>query len=133
MSSVLLGARSHEASSDPRAPIQMPPDPDQLSIDHNFTVNDHLRFMVYVYNAAPAADAKPDLAIQLQVLRDNQPVDTTPLKKISTEGVADLKRLPYAAELSLAGLPAGRYILQLTAVDRVSKRSASQQTRFEVE
>jgi VWFA-related protein len=130
LSSVLLGARSQTTNA---AAAQMPPDPAQLSVDHNFTVNDHLRFMVYVYNAAPAADAKPDLAIQLQVLRDNQPVDTTPLKKVSTEGVEDLKRLPYAAELSLAGLPAGRYILQLTAVDRVSKRSASQQTRFEIE
>jgi VWFA-related protein len=130
LSSVLLGARSQTVNA---AAAQMPPDPAQLSVDHNFTVNDHLRFMVYVYNAAPAADAKPDLAIQVQVLRDNQPVDTTPLKKISTEGVEDLKRLPYAAELSLAGLPAGRYILQLTAVDRASKRSASQQTRFEIE
>lgn len=128
LSSVLLGARSQTANA-----AQMPPDPNQLSVDHNFAATDHLRFMVYVYNAAPAADSKPDLAIQVQVLRDNQPVDTTPLKKISTEGIQDLQRLPYAAELSLAGLPAGRYILQLTAVDRVSKKSASQQTRFEIE
>jgi hypothetical protein len=35
--------------------------------------------------------------------------------------------------MSLAGLPAGRYLVQVTVVDRVAKRSASQQTHFEIE
>ena len=41
--------------------------------------------------------------------------------------------IPYAAELSLSRLPAGSYLLQVTAVDRVAKQSVSQQTRFEIE
>ena len=90
--------------------------------------------MVFVYNAARApADSKPDVALQVQVVRDDQPVITSPLRKVSVEGVEDLVRIPFAAELSLGGLPAGRYVLQITAVDRVSKQSASQQTRFEIQ
>jgi hypothetical protein len=87
-----------------------------------------------VYNAALApADSKPDLAIQVQVVRDDQPVVTTALKRVSVEELSDKTRIPYAAEISLSGLPAGRYLLQVTAVDRVAKKSASQQTRFEIE
>jgi hypothetical protein len=71
--------------------------------------------------------------LQIQVVRDDQPVVTTALKKIETEGLQDLQRLPYAAEVPLEGLPGGRYFLKVTAVDRVSKRSASQQARFEIE
>ena len=69
----------------------------------------------------------------MQVVRDEQPVVTTALRKVSTEGVQDLKRLPYAAEIPLQGLATGHYLLQITAVDRVSKRSVYQQARFEIE
>ena len=67
------------------------------------------------------------------MLRDGQPVITTALRKVSTEGAEALERLPYAADVSLEGLPAGFYLLQVTAIDRVSKTSASQQMRFEIE
>jgi hypothetical protein len=46
--------------------------------------------------------------------------------------MTDLTKIPYAAEVSLNGLPAGRYLLQVTVVDRISKKSASQQSRFEI-
>jgi hypothetical protein len=106
----------------------------QLAFAHRFSPTDFLRFLLFVYNAARApADSKPDVALQVQVLRDDQPVVTAPLRAVSVEGVQDLSQIPYAAELSLTGLPAGLYVLQVTAVDRVSKQSASQQTRFEIE
>ncbi|MCM3905516.1 MAG: VWA domain-containing protein [Pyrinomonadaceae bacterium] len=104
-----------------------------LSIDRQYQRNSVLRFIFFVYNAARTpADSHPDVAAQVQVLRDNQPVITTALKKIGTEGV-DPERLPYAADLSLVDLPAGQYVLQVTAVDRVSKTSASQQNRFSIQ
>jgi hypothetical protein len=104
-----------------------------LSIDRQYQRNSVLRFLFFVYNAARApGDSTPDVATQLQILRDNQPVITTLLKKIATEG-ADLDRLPYAADLSLADLPTGHYVLQVTAVDRVSKTTASQQSRFSIQ
>jgi hypothetical protein len=109
------------------------PSPVTMSIDRNFSPDGYLRFLVLVYNAALApSDSKPDIAIQVQIVRDQQPITTSPLRKMSTEGLSDLARIPYAAEVSLSGLPVGRYILQVTAVDRVTKKSASQQNRFEI-
>jgi hypothetical protein len=90
--------------------------------------------MVFVYNAAlAAADSTPDVAIQVQIVRDGLPVVTTALRKVSATEIQDLARLPYAAEVSLNGLPSGRYRLQVTAVDRVTKKSATQETHFEIE
>jgi hypothetical protein len=76
---------------------------------------------------------KPDIAVQVQILHDNQPVITTSQRKVATEGVPDLTRLAYAAEVSLEHLPPGRYVLQVTAIDRVSKTSAKQQMRFQIQ
>jgi hypothetical protein len=69
----------------------------------------------------------------VQLVRDDQPVVTTPLKKVEVDIAPDAAGIPYAAEMSLSGLPAGRYLFQVTVVDRVAKRSASQQTHFEIE
>jgi VWFA-related protein len=133
LSSVLLGTRPSKVSESAQKG-QDPLDSIGLSVDNRFRSGDYLRFLVLVYNAARASsDSKPDVAIQIQIVRDDQPVVTTPLKKVSVEGLADLGRIPYAAEVSLAGLPSGRYLLRLTAVDRTNKTSASQQTRFEIQ
>jgi hypothetical protein len=67
------------------------------------------------------------------MVRDGQPVVTAALKKVSIEDIPDLNRIPYAAEVPLSGLPAGQYVLQVTVVDRVAKRSASEHTRFEIQ
>ena len=78
-------------------------------------------------------DHGPDLAVQIQVFRDNEPVITTPLHKIALEGITDLTRLPYAAELSMADLRPGRYVLRVTVIDRMAKSSASQEYDFQVD
>ncbi len=75
----------------------------------------------------------PDLAVQIQVFRDGEPVVTDPLHRISTEGATDMARIPYAAELNLAGLAPGKYVLQLTVIDRIAKATASQRVRFQVD
>jgi hypothetical protein len=118
-----------------------------------------LRFLTFIYNAAGTADAStaslpaatgtpaesvpastilgpangPDLAVQVQIFRDNEPVVTAPLHKIQVEATSDPRRLPYAAEVSLDGLPPGRYLLTVTVIDRVAKTSASQQFGFQVD
>ncbi|MGH9874904.1 MAG: VWA domain-containing protein [Pyrinomonadaceae bacterium] len=134
LSSLLLGARMPTAATANASVVaDNLPETVALSIDHNFAHDGFLRFLLIAYNAALApADSKPDIAIQVQIVRDEQPVTTTALKKISLDGVPDLTRIPYAAEVSLNGLPVGRYLLQVTVVDRVSKKSASQQSRFEI-
>lgn len=132
LSSLIVGSAkdvtANVSTNDSPAPPQI-----GISIDRQFKRNSVLRFLFMVYNASrAAADSMPDVASQVQILRDNQPVITTSLMKIPTVGV-DLERLPYAADLSLEGLPAGQYVLHVTAIDRLSKTSASQQSRFAIE
>ena len=76
---------------------------------------------------------KPDLAVQVHVFRDNEPVVTDPLHQMNIDGATDLARIPYAAELKLEGLSRGKYVLQLTVIDRIAKASASQRVRFQVD
>ena len=104
-----------------------------LSVDRRFARTSHIRFLTFVYNAAAAAGALPDVALQVQIFRDDQPVFTAPLTKLKAEAGADFARLAYMAELNLSTFPAGRYVLQLTAIDRASKTSASQRAGFFVE
>jgi hypothetical protein len=133
LSSVLIGGRAQTEIGNASADAADLP-PTVLKVGNRFSPNDYLRFLVYVYNATAGTDGtKPDVAIQIQIVRDDQPVVTAPLKKLSLEGIEDLKRIPYAAELSLEGLRSGRYVLQISAVDRVAKTGATQQTRFDVE
>jgi hypothetical protein len=73
------------------------------------------------------------LAIQVQVFRDNEPVITVPLQKIQFDGISDLRRIPYAADVKLDGLQSGRYVLLVTVIDRVAKASASQKFGFKVD
>ena len=133
LSSLHIGERAPGPVTNTSANTDSPIDGVGLSIDHRFQSTSYLRFLVFVYNAARASDTKPDIALQVLLLRDGQPVMTTPLKKIAFEGIPDLNRIPYAAEISLADLRAGRYLLRVNVVDRVSKRSASQETPIEID
>jgi VWFA-related protein len=132
LSSVFLGVRpSVTTEEDAKADAAGP----QVLVvpDRHFARNTPARFLVYLYNAASGADAKPDIAVQVQVFRDDQPVITTPLRKVDTEGFTEFSRLPYAAEVSMNGIPAGHYELHVTAIDRVAKVSATQTVKFIIE
>jgi len=133
MSSLLLGERTDTGLAPVSTKTPTPNETVGMSISHRFRSNSYLRFLVFVYNALRStSDGTPDVAIQIQLVRDNQPVLTTSLKRIATDGIADLARLPYAAEVPLQGLPLGFYRLHVTVIDRISKQSSTQQTRFEI-
>jgi VWFA-related protein len=137
LSSLLVSERkppSLTASASSAAPGIGGPLPDQVSVsvDHRFQRNAFLRFLVFIYTALQSG-VRPDVAVQVQILRDDQPVLATSLRKVSSEGTPDLTRLPYAADISLEQLPAGHYLLQVTAIDRVSRTTALQRMRFEIE
>jgi VWFA-related protein len=135
LSSLIVSERTvTPAVAEPRT---APPGNDQLPqgrvtirVDHRFHRNSFLRFLVFIYTQVGVTS---DIAVQVQILRSDQPVITTSLKKVSTEGMSDLRRLPYAADVSLEQLPPGRYMLLVTAIDRLSKTTTSQSTRFEIE
>lgn len=137
MSSLLIGESKATASApkeNKEADANAIPEA-QLSVARRFSRTSRLRFLTFVYNAARGASGAraPDVAIQIQIMRDDQPILTTALRKITTEGVADITRLPYAAEIPLDTMLAGRYVLQVTAIDRLAKTSASQRVNFEIE
>ena len=131
MSSLLLGERTQGMLTN----VSNPGDysPVALSASHRFGRESTLRFLLFAYNTVFApGDQKPDVAVQVQVIRDDQPVITTALRKVNTEGGVDLVRLPYAADIPLNTLLPGRYLLQVTVIDRISKQSTSRQTHFDV-
>ncbi|MDT5121788.1 MAG: hypothetical protein QOC96_1270 [Acidobacteriota bacterium] len=129
MSSLFLGKRKTTPTDEKFA---IAPRPVSVAVDHHFARTSVLRFQTYVYNAARGATA-PDVWIETQVLRDGRQVVAMPASKVPTEGSADLSRLPYWAEVGLAQLPTGRYVLQVTATDRATKSSASQRVSFVIE
>ena len=131
LSSVIIGARRLVAATETDASDEAQRALANISIARTFRRDSDLRFFLFAYNAARAADSRPDLAIQMQLLRDNRSVFRTALRKMPTEN-ADLDGLPYAADLSLADLPPGRYTLEVTVVDRVAGTSAVQTARFEI-
>ncbi len=147
-------AEASDLSKSPEALRQV-----YLNIDHHFANSSRLRFLTFVYNASgssaesdptsmpappprpnsvPASSTVPpltgaDLAVQVQLFRDNEPVITMPLHKIQIDALSDSRRLPYAAEVALEGLRSGRYVLLVTVIDRVAKASASQRFGFQVD
>ncbi len=130
LSSLFLGERKREemvAVSGTNAPQAI-----TVDVDHHFQRTSALRFQTYVYNAARGA-AAPEVWIQAQVLRDDRQIAALPASKVPTDSSPDATRLPYWAEISLEQLPAGRYVLQLTATDRVAGTSVSQRTNFVVD
>jgi hypothetical protein len=104
-----------------------------LSVDRRFARTSHIRFLTYVYNAAAGAAAQPDVALQVQIFRDDQPVFTAPLTKLKPQDATEFSQIAYMAELSLQGLQPGRYVLQITAIDRTAKSSTARRARFVIE
>ena len=136
LSSVLLGEMTKETETlkDEAAPAAAVAGT-ALSVNHRFARTSRLRFLTYVYNAARGTDGAmtPDVALQVQILRDDQPVMTTAQRKVEFNAQADPARLAYAAELPLEYMTPGHYVLQVTVVDRIARTSATQRTNFEIE
>ncbi|HEX8847611.1 MAG TPA: VWA domain-containing protein [Pyrinomonadaceae bacterium] len=124
LSSLFLGERKDEEVSGAKT---AGPRPLMVNVDHKFSRASVLRFQTYVYNAARGANGT-DVWVQAQVLRNNRQVLNTASGKVPETG--DTARLPYWTEIPLSQLPPGRYVLQVSATDRVGNSSASQQVHF---
>jgi VWFA-related protein len=106
----------------------------RASTDRHVGRASRLRFVTFVYNASrgPSGIAAPDVALKIQLFRDGRLILADPLRKVATKDVADLSRLPYVAEIPLLGLPSGRYLLVVTALDQLTKSSDTQHIDFVV-
>jgi hypothetical protein len=156
LSSLIVGEKKTEETTQPvDATTNDSQQPEALkrvviNVDHRFASSSSLRFLTFIYNAAVGAananasdggktipastnGAFPDLAVQTQIFRDDEPVITTPLHKIPTEGLPDVQRVPYAADVLLDGLAPGAYVLQVTVIDRLAKTSATTKLNFQIE
>jgi VWFA-related protein len=102
------------------------------SVDQHLERSSKLRFLAYIYNAAHTT-SPPDVALKVQIFHDDRPVIATPLVHLKTEGVADLSRIPYFAEVNLEGMPRGSYVLHVTAFDRTARASTSRRMNFEID
>jgi VWFA-related protein len=134
LSSIVVGERSAANSAEAIVPGRLFSNQIPLNIARRFKQDSFLRCLVFVYNASRAGtDRLADVAIQVQVLRNNKPVITTAVKQVAAQPGQDQDRLPYASEISLKGLAPGRYVLNISAIDRTAKTSASEQMRFDVQ
>ena len=103
----------------------------QFSVDNKFSRSSQLNFLMFIYNAT-GTPAVPDVTAQVQVLRNGSSVVSTPVRKLSTEGMTDLARIPYGGQFPLESLPGGNYELQITITDRLAKTSVSQRLPFQI-
>jgi VWFA-related protein len=125
LSSLLLGGRVVQTKETE--------DQVQFSVDHRFTRTDNLNFWVFVYNALQSAGAQaPNLAAQIQVIREGQPVTTNkyPLK---FKELPDPARIPFGGGVTLNNLSPGYYELRITVEDLTANTTASQSIGFEVQ
>ena len=125
LSSVLLGGQVLEDKSKEGTPHV------QLSVDHSFPRTSQLGYWVFVYNAKRDAGGKPQLVVQTQVLRDGQPVLSSPQRRVNIAG-EDAERIPFGEELALKTLAPGKYDLKVTVTDNVAGTSATQLADFVV-
>lgn len=103
-----------------------------VSADRRFARTSRLRLMTYIYNASQGA-AQPDVAVRIEVLRDGKAVVTTPEQKVSPpKSPPPAAGIPYAADINLGSLSAGRYTLQVTVTDRATGASSTQRAGFTV-
>lgn len=129
LSSVLAGERLlAPAGGNSQAPRTV------MRADHRFHRDAALRFQLYVYEAkASSPEAKPDLVIQVQVIRDRLPVISMPSRQIAILAGRNPNEIRTGGEFALKDLAPGRYLLLVTVIDLAAKSSASQEMRFEVD
>lgn len=102
-----------------------------VNANHRFARNSRMRFTTYIYNAAHGA-TPPQLGVQIKVLRRAEAVITPPEIKVPTEKQTSLANITYTGEFPLSSLSPGRYVLQVTVMDKTAKASATQEFKFTV-
>ena len=123
LSSIFIGERKGQEAPKP--------DKVRVSVTRRFKRGSLLRYQTFIYNASGGRDA--DVAMQVEILRDGHTINKIPAGKLSTEAATDFARISFSKEVSLQQLPPGRYVLQISATDKKTGSTTSQQTDFIVE
>jgi VWFA-related protein len=89
-------------------------------------------FLVIAYNGKVEKNTT-DLVIQSQVYSGSKLIYASPLQKINVLENSDLRRLPFAARISLEGFDPGQYELRLVVIDRLTRATAHRRVYFTVE
>jgi VWFA-related protein len=122
LSSLIVGLKNVGNKSDEAGQMQW-------SVDKKFGKDSSFTFLTFIYNAQYAATY---LVARVQVYKDEQKVVSTPFKTVAFDKIAGPARVPFISEINLAGVQAGRYVLEVTVEDRASHKSASQRSDFYV-
>jgi VWFA-related protein len=108
--------------------------PDILRVDRRFARSSHALLQLYIYNAARgAANAAPDVELEIKILRDKRTVMNAPPHKVSLPAASDPARIFYVAEVPLGSMTPGVYLLQVTVTDRAARTTAVRELDFYVE
>lgn len=106
----------------------------QFSVDRRFSRSSNVEFWLFVYNAArDAKTGKPNLSVNLQVMRDGQNIVATTPHKLNTDSMPDLDRIPYGGNVALKNLAPGKYELRVTVNDAAAGTTATASSDFEVD
>ncbi len=133
MSSLFIGGRESISGKPISTSLQTIPRPIKVSVDRRFTNGSILRFQTFLYASQPSPTDWSGLEVEAGLMRNGRPVVVMPPAKVLRNSIANQPGLPYWAEIPLAQLAAGRYVLIVTAFDRANKVRVSQQINFTIE
>ena len=135
MSSLFVGGRESISGKPISTSLQTIPKPIKVSVDRRFTTGSVLRFQTFLYAASQTTSLTDwsGLEVEAGLMRNGRPVVVMPPAKVPRNTIANQPGLPYWAEIPLAQLATGRYVLIVTVFDRTNKVRASQQINFTIE
>ena len=123
LSNIFIGERKHEEGNTAQKV--------GVNVDHRFGRHASLRFQTYLYNPGRPSNSS-DITLEVELLRSGRVVLTLPAGKLGAASVSDPTSFPLSGEINLEQLPPGQYALQISATDRTTKQSVSQQTQFTI-
>jgi VWFA-related protein len=130
LSSLLITERRRANAAQANSAANQPPD--ILRVERRFARSSRIFLQLYIYNAARAADSpSADVYMEIKVLNAGRAVMNAPPHKVLPAN--EPERIFYAAEVPLANMPPGTYLLQVTATDRLKRTSATRELDFIVE
>lgn len=104
------------------------------SVKRRFPAGSQLFFSMYIYNSVrPSDGSPPKILLQARIYKGDQAVIRSSLYSVKVEAGSGADSLPCEAGISLEGLSAGSYVLEVTATDQSNNNSATQRVSFWIE